>query len=82
MHHGNGEDLIDDSLKNLERDFGDEFVRIHRTALVAVRQIDALKKTSEGHTLVTLRNGSQDEHDALIISRRHLADVRRRIRAT
>jgi two-component system response regulator AlgR len=80
VYHQNGTDLIDDSLKNLEQEFGDEFVRIHRRALVAVRQIDALKKTADGQTLVTLRDTSQDEQDSLMISRRHVADVRRRIR--
>ena len=80
VHHENGTDLIDDSLKHLEEEFGDEFVRIHRAALVAVRQIDSLKKTTDGQTLVTLRNAAKDEDDSLIISRRHVADVRRRIK--
>ena len=80
VQHRNGEDLIDDSLNHLEQEFADEFVRIHRNALVAVRQINTLKKTSGGQTLVTLRDGSQDEDSDLIISRRHVADVRRRIK--
>jgi two-component system response regulator AlgR len=80
VHHENGTDLIDDSLKHLEEEFGDEFVRIHRSALVAVRQIDSLKKTGDGQTLVTLRDTSKDDEGRLIISRRHLADVRRRIK--
>ncbi len=82
MHHQNGIDLIDDSLKHLEKEFGDEFVRIHRSALVAVRQIDSLKKTTDGQTLVTLRDLSPDEDSSLIISRRHVADIRRRIKGT
>lgn len=80
VRHHNGTDLIDDSLKHLEEEFGDEFVRIHRSALVAVRQIEALKKTSDGQTLVSLRNASKDEYGGLVISRRHVADVRRRIK--
>lgn len=80
VQHRNGEDLIDDSLNHLEQEFADEFVRIHRNALVAVRQIDMLKKTADGQTLVTLREGSQDEDSGLIISRRHVANVRRRIK--
>ena len=80
VQHRNGEDLIDDSLNHLEQEFADEFVRIHRNALVAVRQIDSLKKTADGQTLVTLRDGSQDEDSGLIISRRHVANVRRRIK--
>jgi two-component system response regulator AlgR len=80
VHHRNGEDLIDDSLNYLEQEFADEFVRIHRSVLVAVEHIDALKKTTDGRDLVTLRDGSQDEGSGLIISRRHVADVRRRIK--
>ncbi len=80
VQHRNGEDLIDDSLNHLEQEFADEFVRIHRNALVAVRQIDTLKKMADGQTLVTLREGSQDEDSSLIISRRHVANVRRRIK--
>ena len=33
-----GQHLIDDSLKQLETEFADRFVRIHRSALVAVAQ--------------------------------------------
>ena len=80
VHHGNGTDLIDDSLKNLEEEFGEEFVRIHRSALVAVRQIDSLKRTSDGQSLVMLRDAAQDDEASLIISRRHVANVRRRIK--
>ena len=80
VHHKSGTDLIDDSLKHLEEEFGDEFVRIHRGALIAVRQIDALKRTTDGQTLVTLRDTAQDEDKSLMISRRHVADVRRRIK--
>ncbi len=80
VQHENGTDLIDDSLKHLEEEFADEFVRIHRSALVAVRQIESLKKTTDGQTLVTLRETAQDEDDNLIISRRHVADVKRRVK--
>lgn len=80
VHHENGTDLIDDSLKHLEEEFSEEFVRIHRSALVAVRQIDSLKRTSDGQTLVTLRDALPDEDSSMLISRRHVANVRRRIR--
>jgi two-component system, LytTR family, response regulator AlgR len=80
VHHRSGEDLIDDSLKHLESEFADEFVRIHRGALVAVRQIEALAKAADGQTLIKLREGPQVDDSHLIISRRHIANVRRRIR--
>lgn len=82
VHHDNGEDLIDDSLKALEEEFADDFVRIHRSALVAVSKIDRLEKTDDGKTKVVLR-GTQSvnsDDDDLSISRRHLADVRRRLK--
>ncbi len=80
VHHANGNDLVDDSVKQLAEEFADQFVRIHRSALVAVRQIESLKKTPDGQTLVTLRDEAQNEDSNLIISRRHVADVRRRIK--
>lgn len=79
VHHKGGHDLIDDSLKSLEEEFADEFVRIHRGALVRVAEIDKLEKLPDGKTRVVLREGSHDDDDALIISRRHVADVRRRL---
>lgn len=81
MHHTGGQDLIDDSLKALEQEFSDEFVRIHRSALVAVAKIDSLLKTSDGQSMVRLRVKIAEE-DELIISRRHLADVRRRLKGS
>ena len=84
VHHVNGEDLIDDSLKSLEAEFPDRFVRIHRGALVAVDKIEKLEKTADGRTHVVLRNTTQDKDNApddeLVISRRHLATVRRRLK--
>ena len=75
--HTNGRDLIDDPLKALEEEFADQFVRIHRGALVAVKSIDALKKDEEGRTQVMLRNCDDDD---LFVSRRHVADVKRRLK--
>lgn len=83
VDHCNGQDLIDDSLKSLANEFGDEFVRIHRSALVAVSQISRIEKTSDGKSRVVLRDFSHDDSQVddkeLIISRRHLAEVRRRL---
>lgn len=93
VHHHGGEDLIDDSLKALEVEFADRFVRIHRKALVAVDKIDALRKTADGQTQVELRAKppamdrghsrlGTSGTEQLIVSRRHLADLRRRVRGT
>ncbi len=83
VHHVDGQDLIDDSLKALAEEFGSDFVRIHRSALVAVRSISRIEKTEDGQSRVVLRHGSnnhsQVDDKELIISRRHLAEVRRRL---
>ena len=76
--HAGGQDLIDDSLKSLEDEFADQFVRIHRGALVFLDAVDALKKTEDGRTRVMLRD--IDYADDLIVSRRHVADVKRRLK--
>jgi two-component system response regulator AlgR len=80
VHHAGGRDLIDDSLKSLEDEFPADFVRIHRGAVVAVDKIERLERTADGKYQVILREGSQQPENALIISRRHLADVRRRLK--
>ena len=80
IHHDGGKSLIDESLKALESEFADRFVRIHRAVLVAVAKIDVLEKTGDGKTRVVLRGGSQHNDGQLIISRRHVAEVRRRLK--
>lgn len=68
--------LVEDALKSLEQEFGDQFIRIHRNALVAVRSIRALEKDSEGHCQVVL----EAIEERLEVSRRLLPEVRRHIR--
>ena len=82
VSHRGGEDLLDDSLKTLEEEFADRFVRIHRGALVAVDKIDSLSRTEDGRMQVILRSGEGrgPSGETLVISRRHLAEVRRRLR--
>jgi len=80
VEHDNGQDLIDDSLKSLAEEFEAQFVRIHRGALVAVSRIEKIEKTADGKSRVVLREGSQVDDKELIISRRHVAEVRRRLR--
>ena len=80
VDHKQGQDLIDEPLKSLAEEFGTDFVRIHRGALVAVRCIDRIEKTADGKSLIVLRDNSQVDDKELIISRRHLAEVRRRLK--
>ncbi|MDE0754627.1 MAG: LytTR family DNA-binding domain-containing protein [Woeseiaceae bacterium] len=76
--HSSGSDLIDDPLKALEEEFERQFVRIHRGALVALSAIESLKKTEDGRTQVMLRNITTDGE--LIVSRRHITNVKRRLK--
>jgi two-component system response regulator AlgR len=69
--------LIEESLKSLEQEFGDRFVRIHRSALVAVSAIRGLEKDSAGRCCVVL-DGLEER---LEVSRRSLPEIRRLIRA-
>lgn len=76
IHHLKGTDLIDESLKDLSEEFGDDFVRIHRNALVAERAIASVERDAEGGYKVLLRDGGE----SLPISRRHSAAVLRRLK--
>jgi len=82
VYHSGGKHLINDSLKSLELEFADDFVRIHRSILVAVGRIERLDRAADGKTRIVLRNASQDDDNDLIISRRHVGDVRRRLKGS
>ncbi len=69
----NEEHLIEDSLVNLEKEFGDRFLRIHRNALVAVSYIRGIEKSPAGTWQVALKGMDRK----LDVSRRHTAAVRR-----
>lgn len=72
VHHLHGQVLIEDSLRNLEAEFGDRFLRVHRKALVAARCIQALvRDPMQGYSL-----RMRDAPDQVPVSRRCLADVR------
>lgn len=71
-----GELLIDESLKALEEEFRDTFLRVHRNALVAVEHVAALAREGEGELAVVLRGVTA----RVPVSRRLHADVRRRLR--
>lgn len=77
VHHVHGEDLVEDSLKSLETEFGDRFVRIHRNCLVAADQVRELGRDPLGHDVVRLR-----QHPAqLEVSRRCLPALRQRLKS-
>ena len=55
-------------------------MRIHRSALIAVERIERIEKNAEGKARVVLRDDSQVDDKELIISRRHVAEVKRRLK--
>jgi two-component system, LytTR family, response regulator AlgR len=72
-----GEALIEDSLKQLEDEFPQRFLRIHRNAIVGVDFISGIEKDALGRCFITLRGCDEK----LEISRRLLPDVRRHIKS-
>lgn len=78
VRHIGGELLVDESLRALEQEFADLFLRIHRNALVARDRVAGLEKRADGTSLMRLK----DCPERLPVSRRHLAEVRRRMRGT
>ncbi len=76
VRHKGGEDLIDESLKALNEEFAADFVRIHRNALVSERFISAVERNDDGRYTVRVR----DCNETLEVSRRHAAELLRRVR--
>lgn len=73
VRHGGGEVLIDETLKDLETEFGDLFVRVHRNALVALSYIEGMEQAPAGHHQLRLRG----LEETLVVSRRHVAGLRK-----
>ena len=67
--------LIPDTLKELEREFGERFLRVHRNALVARAHIVRLQRDEDGSWYVVL-DGIEKRP---LVSRRHLGDVKQRL---
>ncbi|HTT03507.1 MAG TPA: LytTR family DNA-binding domain-containing protein [Steroidobacteraceae bacterium] len=76
VRHAQGEDLIEDSLRTLEEEFGELFVRIHRNALVSTRHLDVIERSGEGQYFVRVRGCEQP----LQVSRRMAGELRERFR--
>ena len=70
-----GEALTEEPLTTLEKQFSTSFVRIHRNALIAIKQIQSLEKNTDGASLIRLR----DFDKTLEVSRRLLPTIRKLI---
>src|SRR5690606_31471604 len=67
VYHLKGEHLLDETLKELEEEFGSRFLRIHRNALVSIKHIEALERSPQGQYQIRLAD--TDARPA--VSRRH-----------
>ena len=76
VHHARGEDLIEESLKSLEQEFGERFMRIHRNCLVSRHELVELRRSHDGQVHAVLRHVPQP----LEVSRRCVSQVRDAIR--
>ena len=71
--HARGELLIEESLKALESEFEQRFVRIHRNCLVAKQRLSALERAADERVFVRLIDCTEQ----LEVSRRCLPAVRK-----
>ena len=76
VRHSEGEVLIEDPLKSLEKEFGDRFHRIHRNALISLSKVSGMKSENDGHQVLF-----KDIENTLEVSRRHLPAVRKIIKS-
>ena len=72
VRHSSGEVLIEESLVSLEVEFANDFIRVHRNALVAPAYIVGLQKDDKGRWY--LKFGEIQE--SIEVSRRHLPSIR------
>lgn len=73
LYHPGGESLMENSLRAIEEEYPQVFVRIHRNTLVNVGYVVGIKRNNTGEAFLRLKNCSQEPR----ISRRHLKDVKK-----
>lgn len=72
VYHLHGENLLDETLKELEEEFGNRLLRIHRNALISVKHIEAVERNGQGQYQVRLANTDLRP----IVSRRHVSGLK------
>lgn len=77
VRHGEGEVIIDEPLRDLEIEFGELFLRIHRNSLVAAAHIESLERVGPGQSRIRLKGVAEP----LDVSRRHLSAVRKFVKS-
>jgi two-component system, LytTR family, response regulator AlgR len=76
VNYPGGAVLVEDTLKSLEAEFPDLFVRIHRNCLVARDRIRALKRQPDGGVVAELERVEGE----LEVSRRNLPGLRKLVK--
>lgn len=71
-----GAALLNEPLKDLEEEFSERFVRVHRNALVALSHVEAIERDEDGQERVRL-NGTDWQPP---VSRRQWPDLKQRLR--
>ena len=77
MRHSGGTSLIEEPLKALEEEFSDNFIRVHRNALIAIKAVIGIERDSLGRSYVLL-TGCEERLD---VSRRHVAAIRQLLKS-
>jgi two-component system LytT family response regulator len=77
LHVGRETHAIRRTMKELERDLGDDFIRIHRSTIVNLERVGGLELQSSGEYAVVLRTGIR-----LRLSRRYKKALQTRLVAT
>ena len=75
VHHTAGTDVIEDSLRALELEFPERFLRVHRGALVNRECIESIERSPDGTHLVHLRG----MREPLAVSRRLAGELKARL---
>ncbi|MGC8520608.1 MAG: LytR/AlgR family response regulator transcription factor [Steroidobacteraceae bacterium] len=76
VRHTQGEDLIEESLRALEEELGESFVRIHRNTLINAGYLQGIERGGDGRYSVVLRGCTA----MLPVSRRLLGELLERFR--
>lgn len=76
VRHRHGEVLIEEALKNMEDEFIERFVRIHRNCLVARDRMAGMTRASDGRIFVQVIG----QETPLEVSRRNLPGLRKLVR--
>lgn len=72
VRHKLGQVLIDETLKELEQEFSQSFIRIHRNALLSLQYLEGLEMLPSGQYQVRCK----DLDERLLVSRRHLSLIK------